>query len=124
MTINDWISILVPVVVAALASLPGLMAYLDQVRRAQGRGDALKTYKALVDEQVVEWERQHSRNLELQQEIDALRDEIGCWRDVLRRWQAGIKLLINQVVSTGRTPVWEPSEDDIRCIEKKGDGKV
>lgn len=121
MTLNDWLSVIAPIVVAILASLPGLLAYLDQARRAQGRGDALKTYKALVDEQVVEWERQHSQNLKLQAEIDTLRDEVDCWREVMKRWQAGIRLLINQVVSTGRTPVWEPSDDDISQCAKRGE---
>jgi hypothetical protein len=107
----------VTIIVALLASLPGLLAL--RKNRHKDQGDAVKTYKDLVDEQATQWAMQHSENVKLQAEIDELKLEAKCWRDLFRRWQAGIRVLIDQVTALGKEPAWEPSHNDLDCIEKK-----
>lgn len=117
MSTNDWFMVLVPIAVAFLASLPGLLAYWDKNKKTKERVDAVKSLSDLVDKQAEDWQEQRKINHELIQKIDDLTAEVECWRDVFKRWQAGIRLLIDQVVSLGREPVWKPGDDDLDCLK-------
>lgn len=114
----EIIGFMVTILVALLASSPGLLAYMNNKNKSEG--EAIQTYKKLVNEQAEEWQKQHEINQTQQDEIDLLVEEVECWRDVFKRWQAGIHLLVNQVVSLGKSPAWEPSVEDLDCIKKKG----
>jgi hypothetical protein len=111
--------IIIPIVISILAALPGLLALRkSKTQKARERADTITSLQALVDKQSKDWQEQHDLNRKLQGEIDALRDEVECWRDVFDMWKTGISRLVDQVGRLGEEPEWQPGEDDLDCLKK------
>lgn len=111
--------IVIPIVLSILAALPGLVALRkSRNQKVRERTDTITALQELIDRQTKAWQEQHDLNRALQKEIDALSDEVGCWREVFDRWKSGISRLIDQVVRLGEDPEWKPGDDDLDCLKQ------
>lgn len=115
------IDIIAPIVVAILASLPGLLALNTQ--RRQGEASAASTltdaavdivtqYKTQVEE--LTFKQNELGNLVAMQtaRIDELKGEVGILREKVREFRLGIALLTAQIEQAGMVPQWQPRDDN------------
>lgn len=97
-------NILIPLVVSIMGGLAGLAAlikvYIDA--RAQ-RPDIAEAYEKMAT-------RQAEKLITMQTRIEDLDCEIQELHKTIAEWEAGISLLINQLIVNGITPVWKPKE--------------
>lgn len=95
---NNWI---ITLVVAIIASLPGLFAL--KLQRKKQSVDIAVVYEKMASEQA-----EDIRNLRT--EILALEDKVNGLQKRLIEYEAGIALLVNQIKASGLIPIWEPKK--------------
>lgn len=111
--------VLIPIILAILASLPGLLALRkSRNQKVAENADTIGKLQKQLEEQAQAWLRQYQLNQELQDKYDVLQGEVECWRDIFEKWKNGISKLVNQVVRLGEEPEWQPGEDDLDCLKQ------
>lgn len=126
---SEWI----PIIVAALAALPGLLALRSNDRKLAAEAKAIETevyeralkashgesekMQARIDRYGVEIEKMQARMDESDQERAALRARVKALENELEEYKFGVGLLIGQLVSARMEPTWRPRGVDPRPLE-------
>jgi len=93
---------LVPLIVAIVAALPGLYAVWQG--RRKGGADVAEVYERVASNV--------GKRLDmLQERVNTLEEQIVMYERVLDEWRTGIEKLICQLTEKGIDPVWTPPPD-------------
>lgn len=121
-----WLSILIPLAVAVIASAPGIYSNYRQTQAEKRQAERDKHRQPIEDLSAgVEVSSSAAKAIEsYSREVIALRDELGKVRSeletirqerivdkaLIEEWRVGISRLMAQFVSLNITPVWTPAD--------------
>jgi len=94
---NELLQIAVPIIVAFIVGVPGVLAYLSN--RSKNDADAAKLYAEAAEKVIAD-------NAKLRIRIDNLESK-------LEDWQIGIEILIRQIERRNEVPEWRPKRDKL-----------
>lgn len=100
------VSWIITIMVAVIAAVPGVAAYLGQ--RGKNNADTAKTYEELAGRAGKQIMDLNVKVEELQERVDGLECQLAERDRMIQDWQEGINRLINQLESHQLMPVWRP----------------
>ena len=106
----------IPVIVAFLASAPGIFAIVQQRKKEKADASSIQVGVSItlmneMQEQLKMIKEEHAAT---KLRLAGLEDEMAEMREWYERklaaWLRGIRRLVQQIVEAGETPVWLPDE--------------
>lgn len=104
MTGEQWVT----VVIALIGAAAGIGSLVRQIRL--DRPDIAGRYEQMAERQAVKIATMQARIEELEREVNRLRQDVRERDRLLEAWQAGVHLLVTQIMSHGEKPLWTPED--------------
>ena len=107
----NWQEILLPLGLALIAAVPGVLAWQRQSRRDKADAASTLTGSALemFRESRAEVATLKAQIAELEAEVDQLKTDVDRLLKENRELHYGVRVLSNQVTDEGRIPIWDIS---------------
>ena len=102
----------IAIIVAIIASLPGIGAVIYNFKRA--KPDALTTYIGMVNQQATRLAELENNQDEMRIELRILKKELADKEELIAEWRDGIRILLAQFAEMKTQPRWKPKTGPLK----------